>query len=65
MEFIKDVMPVLWQMINKNRNAAINVSSLDENLTVNILLGKKRLIFTNKDPKVLLSVLTQFAGQVS
>jgi hypothetical protein len=62
MDFINEVMPVLWHVLSKHKKGAINVSTVDENLTVNILLGRKRKSFTNNNPNLLLGDITQFAS---
>lgn len=64
MDFLNQVMPVLWHVLSKNKRGAINVSTVDENLTVNILLGRKRKIFVNSDPNVLLCDISQFADSM-
>ena len=64
MDFVNEVMPVLWHVLSKHKRGAINVSTVDENLTVNILLGKKRKSFVNSDPNLLLCDITQFASSM-
>jgi hypothetical protein len=64
MDFISEIMPVLWHVLSKHKKGAINVSAVDENLTVNILLGRKRKSFTNNNPNLLLCDITQFASSM-
>jgi hypothetical protein len=60
MDFISKIMPVLWQIIEKKKRCSINVSSLDEILTVNILLGRKKKVFSHPDCDYLLYQLKEY-----
>jgi len=64
MDFLHQVMPVLWHVLSKHKRGAINVSTVDDELTVNILLGRKRKSFVNSDPNVLLCDISQFADSM-
>lgn len=50
-------MPTLWQIIEKKKNCAVNVTSLEDRLTVNILIGRKRKSFSHTDTDILLGQL--------
>lgn len=62
MEIMSRLMPVLWQILKKHNKGAINVSTVDENLTVNILLGKKRKVFKSRDHGLVLVDIKRFAS---
>lgn len=47
-------MPTLWQIINKHRNCRINITAIDNKLTVSILRGKKINVYADSDIKILL-----------
>lgn len=59
MEFINKILPTLWAIIEK-RNCAVNISSIENKLTVNILLGKRRKTFCDQDETLLLKQLEQY-----
>lgn len=60
MEFIAGLKPLLWQILEKKKEYAINVSSLDNELTISILFGKKLKRFKNKNNNILLSEIKQY-----
>lgn len=60
MDFINKIMPVIWQIVEKKKRCAVNVSTIDDKLTVNILLGRRRKIFSHPNGDVLLSQLQNF-----
>lgn len=53
-------MPVLWQIIDKKKKCAVNVSTIDDKLTVSILFGRRTKRFTHTDSNILLAELQQF-----
>lgn len=59
MDFIHKMLPTLWAIVEK-RKCAVNISSLENKLTVNILLGKRRKTFCDKDENLLLKKLEQY-----
>ena len=59
MEFINQILPTLWAIVEK-RKCAVNISSIENKLTINILLGKRRKTFCDKDEAVLLKQLQQY-----
>lgn len=59
MEFINKLLPTLWAIVEKQK-CAINVSALENKLTVNILWGKKRKTFCDKNHDVLLQKLQHY-----
>jgi hypothetical protein len=60
MDYIKVIMPVIWQIIEKKKRCAVNISTVNDKLTVNILFGRRRKIFSHSDNNVLLSQLQGF-----
>jgi hypothetical protein len=60
MEFITAIKPIIWKIIDKKKKYAVNVSSLDNELTVSILSGRKTKRFTNKDSAIVLSQLEKY-----
>lgn len=62
MDFINKIMPVLWQIVEKKKRCAVNVTTIDDKLTVNILLGRRRKIFSNPNTDILLSQLKGYLG---
>jgi hypothetical protein len=60
MDFISKILPVLWQIIEKKKKCSINVNSLDEILTVNILFGRKKVVFSHPDSDYLLYQLKEY-----
>ncbi len=59
MEFINKILPTLWAIIEK-RKCAVNISTVENKLTVNLLLGNKRKTFCDKDETLLLQQLQQY-----
>jgi hypothetical protein len=59
MEFINKILPTLWAIVEK-RKCAVNISSIENKLTVNILLGKRRKTFCDKDENLLLQQLQNY-----
>ncbi len=59
MEFINKMLPTLWAIIEK-RKCAVNISSIENKLTINILLGRRRKTFCDKDENILLKQLQQY-----
>jgi len=59
MEFIQKMLPTLWAIIEK-RKCAVNISSIENKLTVNILFGKRKKTFCDKDENLLLQQLQQY-----
>ena len=60
MEFINKIMPVIWQIVEKKKKCSVNVSTIDNKLTVNILFGRRKKIFSHPCGDVLLSQLQKF-----
>lgn len=54
-------MGVLWAIIEKNKNCSVNVATIDNKLTVNILRGKRRNTIADTDGNIVLLKLQQFA----
>lgn len=60
MEFMSGIVPVLWKILDKHRNCSINVSTIDEKLTVNILQGRRKKTFAHHDSEVILQLLKHY-----
>ncbi len=61
MELITKIMAVLWAIIEKNKDCKVNVATIDNKLTVNILRGKRRNTIADTDGNIVLLKLQQFA----
>lgn len=59
MDLLNKVMAVLWQILDKNKRCAINVSTIDNKLTVNILRGRRRNTYADEDYNIVLLKLKQ------
>lgn len=62
MDLITKLLPTLWRILDKNNKCAINVAVLDGKLTVSILFGKRKKVFSHPNGDVLLSQLNQYAA---
>jgi hypothetical protein len=51
-------MPILWKLLIKNPKCKINVATIEDKLTVNILLGKRRRTYAHKDIDILIGQLS-------
>jgi hypothetical protein len=60
MELLTKILPMLWQIIEKNKNCAVNVSTIDNKLTINILFGRKKKSFSHSNEAIILSQLKEF-----
>lgn len=60
MDFLSKIMPVLWQIVEKKKQCAINVSTVDKKLTITILFGRKKKRFVHADESVMLYELRSF-----
>jgi hypothetical protein len=58
MDFINRIMPILWKLLIKNPKCKINVATIEDKLTVNILLGKRRRTYAHKDIDILIGQLS-------
>lgn len=53
-------MPILWQIVEKKKKCAVNVSTIDNKLTVTILFGRRKKRFVHTDESILLNQLQSF-----
>lgn len=60
MDLINTIMPIIWQIIEKKRNCKANVTTFENKLIVNILFGKRKKTFCDKDHTIILAQLQQF-----
>lgn len=60
MDLIKIIMPTLWQILDKNKKCSINISTIDNKLTVSILFGRRKKRFVADSDKALINELQQF-----
>jgi hypothetical protein len=59
MEFISNMLPTLWAIVDK-RKCAINFSFVDNELSVTILNGKKKKTFLSKDHNSVMEQLQKY-----
>jgi len=59
MEFINKMLPTLWAIVEK-RNCAVNITTIENKLTVNILLGRSKKTFCDIDQNLVLKQLEQY-----
>jgi len=59
MEFINNLLPTLWAIVEK-RNCAVNITTIGNKLTVNILFGKRKKTFCDKDQNQVLLQIKQY-----
>ncbi len=60
MELINKIMVVLWNILDTKKDCSINVATIDEKLTVNILRGRRRKTFSHHDGNIVLMELKQY-----
>lgn len=60
MDLIRKLLPTLWQILDKNKKCAINVATIDGKLTVSILFGKRKKVFSHHHDDILIDQLQQF-----
>lgn len=60
MDLINKIMAVLWNILDAKKDCSINVATIDEKLTVNILRGKRRKTFSHCDGNIVLRELKQY-----
>lgn len=60
MDFLSKIMPILWQIVEKKKQCAVNVSTIEDKLTVTILFGRKKKRFSHSDESMLLYELRNF-----
>ena len=61
MDLITKITAALWTIIEKNKNCSVNVTTIDNKLTVNILRGKRRSTIADIDGNIVLLKIKQFA----
>ena len=60
MDFLNKIMPVIWQIVEKKKKCAVNVTTIEDKLIVSILLGRRRKVFSHPNDNVLLEQLENF-----
>lgn len=63
MDLMSKIIPLIWQIMDKNSNkrkCKVNVSTIDDKLTVSFLFGRKIKQFAHADSNILLAELQQY-----
>lgn len=53
-------MPVIWKIVEKKKKCAVNVTTIEDELIVSILLGRRRKVFSHPNDNILLEQLENF-----
>jgi hypothetical protein len=59
MDTIRTLIPTLWQILDKKK-CAINVTTIENELTVSIIGKRRTKRFTNTNSSVVISELTRY-----
>jgi len=59
MDSIRNLIPTLWQILDKKK-CAINVTTIDNELTVSIIGKRRTKRFRNTNSSVVISELTRY-----
>lgn len=51
---------MLWQIVEKHKDCAVNVSTFEDKLTVRILKGRKTKSFSHHDDTILIKQLQSY-----
>ncbi len=60
MELFNKILPMLWQIVEKHKDCAVNVSTFEDKLTVRILKGRKTKSFSHHDDTILIKQLQSY-----
>ena len=60
MDLFNKIMKVLWSILEKNKKCSINIATIDNILTINILKGKRKRTFAAKDGQIVLLNLQHY-----
>lgn len=59
MENVTEIVPFLQQIISCKKKFAINVTNVENEITVSILKGNRWKRFTNKNPSIIMTDIRQ------
>jgi len=59
MDYITKIVPILWEIVENNKDCAINVTNKETEIIVSIWSGKRWKRFKNHDTNMLMSELRQ------
>jgi hypothetical protein len=59
MEYVTEVMPYLWRLIENNKKCSVNVTTKENEIIVSIWSGKRWKRFKNKTTDALIANLQQ------
>jgi len=59
MDYITKIVPILWEIVESNKDCAINVTNKETEIIVSIWSGKRWKRFKNHDTNTLMSELRQ------
>ncbi len=54
MDLINKILPLLWAIVENKKNCSANIATIDNKLTINIILGRKRKRFVYDNDELLL-----------
>jgi hypothetical protein len=59
MDLLHKVIELAWSILDKNRECAINIATIDNQLTVNILRGRRRKTYCDADANIVMMKMRQ------
>jgi hypothetical protein len=59
MYILYKVIELAWSIVEKNRECAINISTIDNKLTISILRGRRRETYCDADAKIVMMKMRQ------
>jgi hypothetical protein len=59
MDLLHKVIELAWSILDKNRECAINIATIDNKLTVNILRGRRRKTYCDADANIVMMKMRQ------
>jgi hypothetical protein len=60
MDMFRRILPMLWQIVEKNKNCTVNITTFEDKLTVRILRGRRAKSFSHSDENILISELQAY-----
>jgi hypothetical protein len=62
MDLFQKIIELAWLILDKNKECAINIATIDNKLTVSILKGRRRKTYCDSDANIVLSQMRQYAA---
>lgn len=62
MNLLHKVIELAWSILEKNKECAINIATIDNKLTVNILRGRRRNTYCDADANIVMFKMRQYAA---